>query len=362
MTPLAALQHKIATGEITEDPRQLAIMQRLEQLYHELTARENPNLWQRLRLTSSQAPQGVYLWGHVGTGKSFLIDLFFDCLPTKKKLRIHFHAFMRRIHAELKTLQGQKDPLKLVAKKLAEETHILCFDEFFVNDIADAMLLAGLLKAMFNQGICLVTNSNCAPDELYKKGMLRERFLPAIALIKAHTDVIHIATTHDYRLRHILEAGVYFTPLGAKASQEMEEQFRHYAKNRPASQDPITLLNRPIAIQKQAGDVIWFDFKQICGIPRCQNDYLELSRLYQTVLVSQIPVINARQEDLITSFIKLVDVFYDEKIRLIISADTACEAIYPTGPLSFEYQRTCSRLIEMQSKDYFDEKLADHLI
>lgn len=361
MIPLEALQRKIDTQEITQDARQWAIMQKLDALYHELVQKQKAPWWKKISY-SSKAPKGIYLWGHVGTGKSFLIDLFFDCLPFDNKLRIHFHAFMRRVHAELKILQGHPDPLKMLAKKMAKETCILCFDEFFVSDIADAVLLTGLLTAFFQEGICLVTNSNCAPDDLYKNGMLRERFLPAIDLIKEHTDVIYIQTTHDYRLRHILSAGVYFTPLGPIADREMELQFQHYSKNKTPSIEPIHVLDRSVPIVKEADNVAWFDFQHICGVPRSQNDYLELSHLYHTVLISNIPIIQARQEALIVSFIKLVDVFYDEHTRLVLSAEASCETLYPEGPALFEFQRTASRLIEMQSKDYFDEKLQDQWI
>ncbi len=362
MKPLQALQKKIDQGEITEDPRQVEIMQQLQHVYDQLIKHQNPSLLCKIGLKKPQPIKGIYLWGHVGTGKSFLIDLFFACLPFENKLRIHFHAFMQRIHQELKTLQGHKDPLQVLAKKIAGETSILCFDEFFVTDIADAMLLAGLLEALFANGVCLVTNSNCAPDELYKNGMLRERFIPAIEVIKQNTTVINIQTQHDYRLRHLLEAGVYYTPLGAKAQDEMQQSFKHFSKDKTPSDEPIIILDRPIDVIQRSNDAIWFDFPAICGKPRSQNDYLELAKIFSTVLVSNVPVIGERQEDLITTFIKLVDVFYDERKRLVISAAADCESLYPTGPMAFEYKRTASRLIEMQSKDYFDEPLSDRLV
>ncbi|MDF1760168.1 MAG: cell division protein ZapE [Coxiellaceae bacterium] len=362
MTPLKTLQQKIDQGEITEDPRQMEIMQQLQTLYDELIKQQNQGLLTKIGLKKPKPIKGIYLWGHVGTGKSFLIDMFYSCLPFENKLRIHFHAFMQRIHRELKTLQGHKDPLKLLAKKIAGETCILCFDEFFVSDIADAMLLAGLLEALFANGVCLVTNSNCAPDELYKNGMLRERFIPAIELIKQNTTVINIQTQHDYRLRHLLEAGVYYTPLNDKAHDEMLQSFKHYSKGKVSSDEKIIVLDRPIEVIKASDKTIWFDFPAICGLPRSQNDYLELAKIYNTVLVSNVPIIGERQEDLITTFVKLVDVFYDERIRLVLSAAADAESLYPKGPMEFEYRRTASRLIEMQSKDYFDESLTDHLV
>lgn len=353
---------QINNGELTRDDDQIQIMQRLQSLYDRLIDQQKPSLLKKIGLSKPKAIKGIYLWGHVGTGKTFLIDMFFNCLPLDNKQRIHFHAFMQRMHQELKLLQGHKNPLQVLAKKIAGETCILCFDEFFVSDIADAMLLGGLFTALFQQGVCLVTNSNCAPDELYKDGMLRERFLPAIEAIKANTEVIHIQTSNDYRLRHLLEAGVYYTPLDARAESEMEHSFKHYSNGKIASNEPIIILDRSIDIIKATNDTIWFTFMNICGIPRSQNDYLELAAIYKTVLVSDIPIIGEREEDLITTFIKLVDVFYDEKIRLVLSAATDVEQLYPKGPMEFEFKRTASRLIEMQSKDYFDEPLKDHLV
>lgn len=362
MKPLQALQQKIDDGTITHDDNQFQVMACLQDLYDRVLAQQSPGFLQKIGLCKAKPVQGIYLWGSVGTGKTFMIDLFFDCLPIKNKLRIHFHAFMQRIHRELKTLQGHKDPLQMLAKKIASETCLLCFDEFFVSDIADAMLLGGLFTALFTNGVCLVTNSNCAPDDLYKNGMLRERFLPAIEVIKANTHVIHMQTNNDYRLRHLLEAGVYYTPLGAHAEQNMEHSFKHYADNSSISTSPIIILDRPIEVIKATDTTIWFEFTAICGKPRSQNDYLELAAIYRTVLVSDIPIIGERDEDLITTFVKLVDVFYDEKIRLILSAASNVESLYPKGPLSFEFNRTASRLIEMQSKTYFDEPLRDHLV
>lgn len=356
-SPLSIWQDKIKRGEITEDPRQIEVMQQLNEIFHQLI--EQPRRKGLFSFNKKTAIKGLYLWGTVGTGKTFLIDTFFNALPFQEKLRIHFHAFMQRIHRELKAVSGHNDPLSLVAKKIAKETRVLCFDEFFVSDMADAMLLAGFLNALFKEGVTLITNSNCKPDDLYKKGMLRERFLPAIELIKQHTHVLQMLTTNDYRLRHMLEAGVYYTPLGAPAEFEMEQSFKFYADTTDYSTAAITVLGREIEIRKATKTTIWFDFNCICGIPRCQNDYIELAKIYTTVLISNIPIIGEREEALITSFIKLVDVFYDERIRLILSAQTQPRDIYPNGPMSFEFQRTESRLIEMQSKDYFDDSLHD---
>lgn len=244
---------------------------------------------------------------------------------------------------------------------MARDTQLLCFDEFFVTDIADAMLLGGLFQALFAEGVCLVTNSNCSPDELYKNGMLRERFLPAIECIKQNTRVYHLESEHDYRLRHLLEAGVYFTPLNKAANEEMYHCFKYFSKGKAYEHTPITILKRSIDTKQHSPDVIWFEFEKICGKPRSQNDYLELVKTYHTILVSDVRVMGEREEDIITCFIKLVDVLYDARVRLVLSAETCVENLYPKGPLSFAFQRTCSRLIEMQSTDYFDEQLVDQI-
>lgn len=360
-TPLELWQQKIDSGDITQDLQQIAVMQQLDNLYQKLIRPPKTSLLQQL-MGQKKPIAGLYLWGKVGTGKSFLIDTFFSCIPFKEKKRIHFHAFMQSIHQSLKTLSGKKDPLKKLAAQLAKDIRLLCFDEFFVNDIADAMLLSGLLSALFAQGVTLVTNSNCRPIDLYRNGMLRERFLPAIELIKSHTQVIQILTKNDYRLRHMLSAGVYYTPLDDTALNNMEQSFKHFSKSPTHSNQPISILGREIETIKHTQHTIWFDFYAICGKPRSQNDYLELAKIYRTILVSSVPMIKERQEDLITTFIKLVDILYDEHIRLILSAETDIEHLYLAGPMSFEFRRTQSRLIEMQSKDYFDEQLEDHLV
>lgn len=354
-SPLSIWHQRIANKEIIADRQQIRVMERLDALYHQLVQNQAKPKW--LQFFSKTDISGIYLWGTVGTGKSFLIDTFFDALPFDNKLRIHFHRFMQRIHQELKSVSGHKDPLKLVAKRIVSEACVLCFDEFFVSDMADAMLLAGLLQALFKEGVTLVTNSNCKPDDLYKKGMLRERFFPAIAMIKTHTQVIQMLTSHDYRLRHLLEAGVYYTPLSQDAENEMAESFKFFAKTPHYSTEPITILDREIAINREANGVIWFEFNKICGRPRSQNDYIELAKQYHTILISNVPIIDERSEDLIISFIKLIDVLYDERIKLILSAAAKPKDLYPSGPMAFEFQRTESRLIEMQSQDYFDEPL-----
>lgn len=356
MTPLTLYQEKIAAGLIEKDPQQFEVIQQLEKIYKKLIQQDRASksfLGALLHpFIASHSVPGLYLWGSVGVGKTFLIDLFYSCVPVKK-MRVHFHDFMKNIHQQLGQLRGQKNPLEKIAKHITDQAHVLCLDEFMVHDIADAMILTNLLTALFDNHICLITTSNVEPDNLYKNGLQRELFLPAIALIKQHTTVFHIISHHDYRLMPLTQAGVYFTPLDKNAEDNMEKAFAHCAGKEPISTEPIEILDRPIRIRKKAGDTIWFDFLDLCNIPRSQNDYIEIAKQYKTVLISHIPVIRADQHNLITAFIHLIDIFYDNHIRVIISAEAPIEDLYPAGRLRFSFARTQSRLIEMQSIDYF---------
>lgn len=359
MTPLQYYQQQIASKLIKKDPQQLEVIQELNRIYTQLLKQHKPqkNVLKQIALSFKphKPVKGLYLWGSVGVGKTFLMDTFYHCLPMNK-MRLHFHQFMQQIHNELTQLQGTKNPLDIIAKKIAQKTYVLCFDEFLVSNIADAMLLSGLLKALFKYGICLVASSNARPDDLYKEGIQRENFLPAIELIKSNTKVFHMVSHHDYRLEHVTQAGVYFSPLGPDTERNMEKSFQHFSNNKPATTTKITLFDRPINIKKEAGDTIWFDFIDIVGKPRSQKDFLALAKKYKTCLISNVPVIQEDQDNLITSFINLIDVFYDAKVKVIISAETHVEALYPTGKMRFEFARTQSRLIEMQSVDYFYTK------
>ncbi|OYK80879.1 cell division protein ZapE [Coxiella burnetii] len=359
MTPLEYYQQQVEFGFIQKDPQQKEVIDQLQHIYTELLKQENARtrfLNKFLHtLVISKPVKGLYLWGSVGVGKTFLLDTFYHCLPLKK-MRLHFHQFMARIHRELTHLQGIKNPLDIIAKKLSRETNVICFDEFFVDNVADAMLLGGLLSALFKYGICFIATSNFKPEDLYKEGLQREQFIPAIKLIKQHTQVFHLTSHYDYRLRYSPQTEVYFTPLDEQAEINMEKSFQHFSNYQPATHTAIELFHRIIPIRKQAGNVIWFEFIDLCGIPRSVKDFLELSQKYKTVLISNVPVLRTDQKNLITSFIKLIDVFYDAKIRLIISAQAPIEELYPEGPLRFEFARTQSRLTEMQRIDWGTDK------
>lgn len=356
MTPLQDYQKLIASGELQKDAEQAQVMNELEHIYHELILRQRQRdsyVGKLRRKIKPRAPiHGLYLWGRVGTGKTHLIDLFYHRLPTKK-IRQHFHAFMQSIHNQLRKHQGEVNPLEHIAKEIADSTVVICFDEMMVTNIADAMVLSELFKHLFEGGVCLITTSNTPPDELYKNGLQRQRFVPVIELIKIHTRVLQLRTIQDYRLKHVDRAGVYYTPLNDESWGKMRNCFDLLTKDEPRSQQPITLFERKIDIVQRTETMIWFEFDKICERPRSQKDYLALSKEYEIFFISNIPVITPAQRDLIISFINLIDVLYDAHRRVVITAAAEPEDLYPDGPLSFDYRRTSSRLIEMRSVEYF---------
>lgn len=353
MTPFDYYQKKCQEELIVEDPRQLAVLPIFQNIYENLLAEQKSRDGLLALFRKPKLVKGLYLWGGVGIGKTFLMDCFFHTLPLPNKMRMHFHQFMQRIHTELTKHQGEKDPLQVIAKQLAQEVIVLCFDEFYVSDIADAMLLGRLLKALFANGVCFIATSNTPPQNLYKHGLQRSQFLPAIQLIKLNTEVVHITTQVDYRLRHLKEAGVFYTPLDDMARQNMERSFEELTRGEQIETTPIEINGRPITVQKRTNKVIWFDFKDICSVPRSQKDYLAISEQFTTVFISDIPLIDASEKDKICLFISLVDVLYDARVRLVISAAESVENLYNKGYMILEYTRTHSRLSEMQSMEYF---------
>jgi cell division protein ZapE len=353
MNPLNYYLKQVSEGVIVADDQQLELMRALQKTHHDLLLEHKKRAKLSLILRKPQVVSGHYIWGGVGIGKTFLMDCFYHCIPFQEKMRIHFHAFMKMVHHELKKHQGEKNPLQIIAKKIAKKHMLICFDEFFVADIVDAMLLARLLEALFSNGVCLVTTSNVEPDELYKRGLQRPLFLPAIALIKQHTTVTHVSTIVDYRLRYLKMAGVYYTPNNAHAKEQMEKSFSILSKNQEQHHLPIVVCERPIKIKKQSGDVVWFDFKAICKPPRSQQDYLAIAEKYKTIFISNVPVIPPEANDIICLFIRMVDVFYDAHIRLVVSSEVKVDEIYTQGTMAFEFARTRSRLFEMQSESYF---------
>lgn len=300
------------------------------------------------------AVKGLYLWGGVGRGKTYLMDTFYACLPGQRKLRIHFHRFMRRVHGELRALQGQANPLNMIGRQLAKDVDILCFDEFFVTDITDAMILAGVLQAIFDEGVVLVTTSNIPPQELYKDGLQRERFLPAIHLLQQNLTVYNLDSGVDYRLRVLERAEIYHHPLDEAATLSLQASFDRLAPSEAVVGQSIEIESRQIDTLRYAEGVLWCDFAALCDGPRSQNDYIELARIFAAVLVSNVPQFDGRQDDQARRFINMVDEFYDRNVKLIVSAAAPIANLYTAGRLEFEFKRTQSRLLEMQSHAYLE--------
>lgn len=365
-TPLALYQQALSAGEYQPDDVQHQTMVRLDKIYRELCERaahsdgDTPGrlgkwrAWLGMSEKSATEPvPGLYLWGGVGRGKTWLMDLFFHSLPTERKLRLHFHRFMLRVHEELYLLQGQENPLEKVADGFKAETDVLCFDEFFVSDITDAMLLGELLRALFTRGITLVATSNIPPDDLYRNGLQRARFLPAIALIKQYCEVVNVDAGIDYRLRTLTQAHLYLTPLDDKTESRMRQMFTRLSGQKWAAPGPTLEINHhPLPTLGASEGVLSVDFAALCSQARSQNDYIALSRLYHSVLLHNVTIMGRAEENTARRFLALVDEFYERRIKLIISAEVSMYEIYQGEHLKFEYQRCLSRLQEMQSEEY----------
>lgn len=296
--------------------------------------------------------RGIYLWGGVGRGKTLLMDLFFASLAIEQKKRIHFHRMMADIHARLRALDDIEDPLEQIADDIAADVRVLCFDEFYVSDIADAMLLGKLLDGLFRRGVTLVATSNSRPADLYRGGLQRERFLPAILLLEQHTNVIELDSGTDYRLQLLQEAGTYLAPNDDDAKRKLQHYFDEIACTEIVENRILQILGREVQTRRSAKGVAWFDFMEICAGPRSQEDYIEIARWYPTVFVSDIPQLTSELDNPARRFVALVDEFYDRKVKLVVSAATSVDELYSGDRLKFEFQRTTSRLVEMQSNDY----------
>lgn len=361
MTPLERYKQDLQRDDFAYDPTQEMAVGHLQRLYDDLVAQEQASqsglmqrLGRKLRRHKPEPIRGLYFWGGVGRGKTYLMDTFYDSLPFERKMRTHFHRFMQRVHRELKLLDGTKNPLVTIGRKYAEEARIICFDEFFVSDITDAMILGGLMEQLFENGVSLVATSNIVPDGLYKDGLQRARFLPAIDLIKRYTEVVNVDGGVDYRLRALEQAELYHWPLNSGADESLERSFEKLVPDMGGVSEnvEITVNGRHIRCRQVCEDVAWFDFDALCNGPRSQNDYIELARLFHAVIVSGVPQLGRANDDAARRFINMVDEFYDSGVKLIMSAAVPIHEIYTEGRLEFEIQRTQSRLLEMQSHEY----------
>jgi len=348
----AAYEAELKARGYQSDPAQLRAVAALERCAAEWShyKAKRSNALKKL-INRPDIPKGVYMYGGVGRGKSFLMDCFFNAVPLKRKTRLHFHEFMREVHRELADLQGTVNPLDELGARLAKRYKLVCFDEFHVADVTDAMILHRLLDAMERNGVGMVTTSNFVPDGLYPDGLHRDRILPAIELLKRTMEVINVDNGTDYRRRTLEQVKLYHTPLGADAEAQMEDTFNRLAEAH--DEDPVLHIEaREIRAIRKAGGVVWFDFRTLCGGPRSQNDYLELASQFHTVMLSNVPHMPVNMASQARRFTWLVDVLYDRRVKLILSAAVPAEALYTEGPLAHEFPRTVSRLHEMQSAEF----------
>ncbi len=352
---LEAYEAQLKARNYTADPAQRAAAQRLQQLYTELVGFKaaRRNAWRKL-ISRPRMPRSVYFWGGVGRGKSFLMDCFFDSVPYRRKRRVHFHAFMQEVQDDLRKFNNTPDPLQKVADRIAEATRLLCFDEFHVSDIADAMILGRLLDALFERGVIFVMTSNYPPDGLYPNGLQRVNFLPTIEMMKRRFDVIEVDDGTDYRLRTLEKIEIYLVPNGGESERKMADDFVRLTGHTPQAGE-IEVLGRSLPYIGRGTGVIWMDFATLCGGPRSQNDYLEIAREHHSVLLSGVPKMDAGKASEARRFTWLIDVLYDHRVKLIMSAEVEAHDLYTEGHNAHEFVRTVSRLIEMRSRDYLAE-------
>ncbi len=354
MSVARAFEAALAARGFTPDEAQCAALARLERMFDELVAfkARRSNRLKKL-IVHPEVPRGVWLHGGVGRGKSFLMDCFFGAVPYVRKLRVHFHEFMRGVHRELDDLKGTQDPLEAVALRIAKRYRLICFDEFHVSDIADAMILERLTRALFDNGVAFVITSNYAPDALYPEGLHRDRVLPAIALLNDKLDVLGVDAGVDYRRLTMAKVEAYLTPAGAAAEKALLAAYKGLAHAH--DEDPrLTIENRDVRARRRSDGVVWFDFDTLCGGPRSQNDYLELALQFHTVIVSDVPRMDASMSSQARRFVWLVDVLYDQRVKLLVSAQCPAQELYTSGALATEFQRTVSRIAEMQSREYLE--------
>lgn len=353
---LASYHDKIMLGKIVSDPHQQPILKALQQLYTQLQESKPLLLYriaQRLKLAPVKAKnKGLYVWGGVGRGKTFLMNLFYQYLP-QQKMRLHFHRFMQLVHEQLAENQHKEDPLRSVADYFSERASVLCLDEVNVTDITDAMILSRLLHHLYRQNIVMVMTSNLAPDDLYPEGLQREQFLPAIQLIHQYNKVIQMTGELDYRQNLLAQTMLYYVPADARAEQQLQRIYRNLSGvDLHQERTDIIINQRSIWVKKWSDNIVWFEFTVICGNGRSTEDYLQIATYFSTIIISNIPCMDDQRLDELRRFINMIDIYYDKQIKLIVSADARPELLYLSGELVTEYQRTQSRLLEMQSTQY----------
>ena len=360
MTPSERYRRDLERQDFVEDAAQAAAVRNLQRLYDNLLSaggERREGFGARLGSlfgagTGPAGVRGVYLWGGVGRGKTYLVDAFYECLPGDRKRRVHFHRFMASVHHGLEQLRDQRDPLSLLGRELAGQFRLICLDELSVSDITDAMILARLFEALFAGGVTLVTTSNTPPDRLYRDGLQRVRFLPAIDLIKQHMDVVNVDGGVDYRLQFLETARIYHHPVAEAGQAALQESFEHLAPEPGERNIEIEIEGRTIAARRVTDGVVWFDFEHICDGPRGTADYIEIARCYHSVLVSGVPRFTWELDNQARRFLTMVDEFYDRNVKLILLAAVPLDQLYSGEKLAFDFRRATSRLHEMQSHDY----------
>ncbi|MGH8109837.1 MAG: cell division protein ZapE [Arenimonas sp.] len=352
--PSQLYEQGLARGDWQRDHAQASALQSLDRIHLALLEQTSQSLFEKIGAAFRDATpvQGLYLWGGVGRGKTFLTDLLYESLPTRNKTRWHFHRFMQDIHARLRVMSNTEDTLSVVAKDLAKNTRLLILDEFFVSDIGDAMILGRLLDQLFARGVCLVTTSNIPPQELYRDGLQRSSFLPAIALLQKNCEILKLESAQDYRLRQLAHAATYLTPCDDAAALGLAEHYRRLSQHHVSDSEPLLINDRKIKVNTSSEGIAWFEFSELCEGPRAVSDYIEIARDFHTVLISNVPKFGSHNEDPARRFVHLIDEFYDRHVNLILSAEADPISLYRGEKLEREFERTSSRLIEMQSMDY----------
>ncbi|MCX0330053.1 cell division protein ZapE [Acinetobacter radioresistens] len=352
VSPAERYSQALSSGQFLPDEAQAQAVQELDRVWHELIHRYKASKKAFRRFRRQTAPRGVYMWGGVGRGKTWLMDQFFESIPFRRKLRMHFHHFMQHVHRELNKLSGQRNPLDLVADQIYKDAVIICFDEFFVSNVTDAMILSDLFQKLFQRGITLVATSNIAPDGLYKNGIHRDRFLPTIEMVKKNCVVLNVDAGVDYRLRVLKQAQLFEAPLSHEAQQWIAQRFSALTQTQVQSQESIIINNRIVETIGHTEDVLWCEFSELCLKPRSPSDFIEIANIYNTVLVSNVPHLTDQINDATRRFIYLVDEFYDRGVKLLLTSQDDIINIYQGEKLAFEIERTRSRLLEMQSDEY----------
>jgi len=354
ISPAERYAQALASGQFLPDDAQAQAVHELDRVWHELLQRFKASKKAFRRFRRQSSPRGVYMWGGVGRGKTWLMDQFYDSVPFRRKTRMHFHHFMQYVHRELNKLSGQRNPLDLVAEQIYKEAVVICFDEFFVSNVTDAMILSDLFQKLFTRGVTLVATSNIAPDGLYKNGIHRDRFIPTIEMVKKHCAVLNVDAGVDYRLRVLKQAQLFKTPLTHENKVWMAQRFSALTQTQLQSQEPIIINKRIVETIGHTEDVLWCEYSELCLKPRSPADFIEIANIYNTVLVSNVPHLTDYLSEGTRRFIYLVDEFYDRGVKLLLTSEDSIVDLYQGDKLAFEIERTRSRLLEMQSDDYLN--------